>query len=139
MENGDLFRYIQHGGGLPAPIARYYAWQLVEAVSAMHRAGVCHQDLKLENLVLDSDFNLKVIDFGLACSVNGTTGRGFCDNNCGTEEYKAPEVTAAIRYQPVVADLFSLAVVIFIIYTGRLPFRQASVSDERYLYFCQSK
>ena len=105
----------------------------------MHRAGVCHRDLKLENLVLDSDFNLKVIDFGLACSVNGTTGRGFCDNNCGTEEYKAPEVTAAIRYQPVVADLFSLAVTMFIIYTGRLPFKQASVRDERYLYFCHSK
>ena len=104
----------------------------------MHQAGVCHRDLKLDNLVLDSDFNLKVIDFGLACSVNGTTGEGFCDNNCGTEGYKAPEITAAINYNynPVVTDLFALAVMIFIMYTGRLPFRRANIRDERYVYLC---
>ena len=139
MENGDLLQYIQCGGCLPAPIARYYARQLVEAVLAMHQAGVCHRDLKLDNLVLDSDFNLKVIDFGLACSVNGTTGGGFCDNNCGTEGYKAPEITAGIRYQPVVADLFSLAVILFIIYTGRRPFCEANPRDDLYLLFCHSK
>lgn len=104
----------------------------------MHRAGVCHRDLKLENLVLDSDFNLKVIDFGLACSLLGNTGRGYCDNNCGTEGYKAPEITAAINYNynPVVTDLFALAVMIFIMYTGRLPFRRANIRDERYVYLC---
>ena len=43
----------------------------------MHRAGVCHRDLKLSNLVLDAAFNLKVIDFGMACDLSGSDGSGF--------------------------------------------------------------
>ena len=55
-----------------------YASQLVTALIAIHKSEVCHRDLKLENLVLDADFKLKVIDFGIACDLSGDAGRGFC-------------------------------------------------------------
>jgi serine/threonine protein kinase len=77
-ENGDLYRYIDGQGGLPDPIMKNYVIQLLMAVNGMHKVGVCHRDLKLENLVLDSDFNIKITDFGLACKISGNLGSGFC-------------------------------------------------------------
>ena len=137
MQNGDLFNYVKKGGRLPDPIVRYYGQQLLEALTEMHRADVCHRDLKLENLVLDSDFNLKVIDFGHACELSGDAGRGFSGDLCGSVGYKAPEIVVGIEYQPQVADLFSLAVTLFMMYTGKQPFfKEASVNDKLYRYFC---
>ena len=96
----------------------------------MHSQGVCHRDLKLENLVLDSNFNLKLTDFGLACKL--TTG--FCDGSdkVGTLQYMAPEVILEHRYKPEVADLFSIGVIIFMLFTGKAPFEHASTKDKWY-------
>ena len=70
-ENGDLYNYMKGLGGLPLPIVRNYVDQLIQAIGAIHTADVCHRDLKLENIVLDSTFGIKVIDFGISCSLSG--------------------------------------------------------------------
>ena len=80
-ENRDLFRYIENFGSLPEPVMKSYVIQLLKAVNAMHRVGVCHRDLKLENLVLDSNFNLKITDFGLACDIVGNSDSGYCSRS----------------------------------------------------------
>jgi len=100
-------------------------------MQAIHAAEVCHRDLKLENMVLDSNFNLKVIDFGLACPISGSEGSGFCDSSekCGTDFYMAPEVWLERRYQPTSADMFSLGVILFVLRTGFLPFEKAVIED----------
>ena len=92
--NGDLFNYIKFSGSLPLPIVKYYANQLIIGIIRMHKAGVCHRDLKLENLVLDSDFNLRIIDFGMACPLTGFENRGLCErgDRVGTKSYMAPEI-----------------------------------------------
>ena len=71
MPEGDLLGYLMKGGALPLPVARFYCLQMIRAVGAMHEALVCHRDLKPANLMLDSDFNLKIVDFGYACSLTG--------------------------------------------------------------------
>ena len=97
--NGDLFSYLVKRERLPTPIAKFYALQLIRAVGVMHAAQVCHRDLKLDNLVLDSDYNLKIVDFGIACKLSGDHGSGFCRQaKCGTQGYMAPEVLADMKY-----------------------------------------
>ena len=90
-ENGSIFDFINQGGHLPLPIAKYYTVQLIQSIIAMHSAGVCHRGLKLESLVLDSKYNLKVTDFGNACPIQGENDSGFCTKVSGTPSYMAPE------------------------------------------------
>ena len=57
---GDLFDYIfTVGRGLPEKIARYYFHKLIDAIQFLHENNVVHRDLKLENLLLDSEYQLK--------------------------------------------------------------------------------
>ena len=103
----------------------------------MHKVEVCHRDLKLENLVLDSDFNLKMIDFGMACPLTGSADDGFCagEEKVGTPSYMAPEIYMGCDYQPVVADLYALGVIFFALATGVYPFAKATPEDGHYKYF----
>lgn len=133
-ENGDFYNYIKDFGALPLPIARTYVDQLIQAIGAIHKADVCHRDLKLENIVLDSTFGIKVIDFGISCPLSGNKNNGFCERGekVGTLGYMAPEIILECKYQPIMADLFSLGVIIFILVTGHLPFEEATINDNYY-------
>ena len=111
---------------------KFYAKQLLTGLHEMHKAGICHRDLKLENLVLDADFNLKIIDFGLACPIQGEEGSGFCQERVGTTNHMAPEILLGMRYQPVTADLFSLGVIFFALFNGVMPFSKADSEDKYY-------
>lgn len=115
-------------------IVRNYVDQLIQAIGAIHKADVCHRDLKLENIVLDSTFGIKVIDFGISCSLSGPQRNGFCPKGekVGTLGYMAPEVLLECKYQPAMADLFAFGVIIFIMVTGHLPFEEASINDKYY-------
>ena len=134
--NGDMLSFINDSGRLPVPVMKFYVRQLINGLNELHKAGICHRDLKLENLVLDADFNLKIIDFGLACLIQGEDGKsGFSDEIVGTSGYMAPEVALGMRYQPVSADLFSLGVIIFVMCTGMMPFKQTNCTEKHYLLF----
>lgn len=67
-ENGELFDYLEFGCGIPETIARYYFKNLILALEYFHKQGIYHRDIKLQNLLLSSDFSLKIADFGLASS-----------------------------------------------------------------------
>ena len=63
---GELFGLLMHTGPLDEDTARLYFRQLIDGLQHCHQRGVVHRDLKPENLVLDHNFNLKIIDFGLS-------------------------------------------------------------------------
>jgi serine/threonine protein kinase len=63
-ENGEMHKCIFEHGKLGEKVARYYFHQLISALEHINEKGFAHQDIKLDNVMLDSMFNLKLADFG---------------------------------------------------------------------------
>merc|ERR1719399_2286085 len=63
---GELFDFMMYSGPLPEIVARTYFKQLLLSLRDCHAAGIVHRDIKSENLLLDSNFCLKIADFGLS-------------------------------------------------------------------------
>lgn len=81
--NGNFLDYITNTS-MDEGVVRYYFKQLCEATSYMHEQGICHRDLKLENLLLDENFNLKVSDFGFCTHLINKYGENTLTTCKGT-------------------------------------------------------
>lgn len=66
LNGGELFYHLRMNQKFTERKACFYAAQLVEAIRCLHQNGVIYRDLKPENVLLDSDGNLKITDFGLS-------------------------------------------------------------------------
>ncbi|XP_028840755.1 hormonally up-regulated neu tumor-associated kinase homolog [Denticeps clupeoides] len=118
---GNLMNQIYEKKRLDERVAQKYVRQLVMAVEHLQRAGVVHRDLKIENLLLDKQDNIKLIDFGLS-NCNGILG--YADpfsTQCGSPAYAAPELLSRKPYGPKV-DVWSIGVIMYAMLTGTLPF-----------------
>ncbi len=131
---GDLFDYIfTVGRGLPEDIARYYFHKLIDAIQFLHENNVVHRDLKLENLLLDNDYNLKIADFGLSTTVESSYGGGVMHTRVGTERYMPPEMLEKNAYVGICADLFASGIILFVLVVGIMPTHKTAESND-YLY-----
>ncbi|RXM92900.1 Hormonally up-regulated neu tumor-associated kinase-like A [Acipenser ruthenus] len=118
---GNLMHKICEKKRLEEYEAQKYIRQLVMAVEHLHRAGVVHRDLKIENLLLDEENNIKLIDFGLS---NCAGILGYSDpfsTQCGSPAYAAPELLSRKKYGPKV-DVWSIGVNMYAMLIGTLPF-----------------
>ena len=98
MSGGELFSYIQEEGPFSEPLCRYYFKQLIKGIHYLHQKGFAHRDLKPQNILLDENYNLKIIDFGFICSLQGKEGTGFNKSRVGTPGYMAPELLCNKSY-----------------------------------------
>jgi serine/threonine-protein kinase len=96
------------------------ALQICAGVENAHKQGVVHRDLKSQNVIVNGTGDLKIIDFGLASSAHmeGMTATGLI---LGTPEYMAPEQVAGKKADER-ADIYSLGIILYEIFTGKLPF-----------------
>jgi serine/threonine protein kinase len=137
INRGELFDYIILNKKLYTKVARYYFRQLIEILEELDNKGICHRDIKVDNLLLDRDYNLKLIDFEFSTSSKDENGQYITLKNvCGTSNYMAPEffVRNRIEYRGDHVDIFSVGVVLFIMLTGSFPFKTAESCDRYYKY-----
>lgn len=120
--HGPLSKFVRYTGGLEEEIARLYIYQIVDAIHFIHNLGYAHLDIKLENILLDKFFNIKVADLG-SCT-KFADKNGFTKVRRGTLLYMAPEVAALKSKQEFdarSADIYSLGVTIYLLLTGEFP------------------
>eukprot|EP00301_Raphidiophrys_heterophryoidea_P015299 c23871_g1_i1.p1 GENE.c23871_g1_i1~~c23871_g1_i1.p1 ORF type:complete len:500 (+),score=119.84 c23871_g1_i1:73-1500(+) len=138
VTGGDLFHEVARAYLQEHRAARLFL-QLVDAIGHCHNRGIAHRDLKLENVLLDSNGNPKVSDFGLS-SLNASAR--MLTTQCGTPTFTAPEVLFGLAYDGKRADIWSLGCIMFAVLCGGLPFHEDNktilmqkIRDVRYRRF----
>lgn len=105
--------------GLPEDVVHKIFLQLAEAVAYMHSHSIVHRDLKLENILINPQGEVKIIDFGFA--VKCKQGDKL-SSYCGTPHYMDPDLVKKHPYSGQGADVWALGVILYILLTGKLPF-----------------
>ena len=90
-----IIDYIARHGKMSESAARRKFWQILSAIEYCHNRRIVHRDLKAENLLLDSNMNIKIADFGFS---NFYKPNGFLSTWCGSPPYAAPEVFEGKKY-----------------------------------------
>ncbi|XP_009368960.1 3-phosphoinositide-dependent protein kinase 1-like [Pyrus x bretschneideri] len=132
-EGGELFDQITRKGRLSEDEARFYAAEVVDALEYIHSMGLIHRDIKPENLLLTSEGNIKIADFGSVKPMQDSRitvlpNAASDDKACtfvGTAAYVPPEV---LNSSPATFgnDLWALGCTLYQMLSGTSPFKDAS-------------
>ena len=122
VEGGSLKRLIEQGAPLPLATVLELGVQIASGLEHAHRGGLVHRDVKPQNVLLDSSGQAKVIDFGIArSSAEARPGLTLTGTVLGSSDYISPE-QAQGRTVEERTDVYSLAIVLYELLTGELPF-----------------
>ncbi|KAF7258125.1 hypothetical protein EG68_04622 [Paragonimus skrjabini miyazakii] len=118
VNGGDLMFYMQRNLRLPEDYARFYSAEICLALNFLHERGIIYRDLKLDNVLMDSEGHIKLTDYGM-CK-EGITADVMTSTFCGTPNYIAPEILKGENYNFSV-DWWALGVLMFEMLAGRSP------------------
>ena len=118
-EGGDIMNYILTRERLSENESLKFFHQLINALYYLHSQNIAHRDIKIDNLLLDSNYDLKLIDFGLSTKYSDDE---LLNQPCGTIVYAAPEVLDYKEYHGMLADVWSCGIVLYGMLSGFLPF-----------------
>ena len=125
IDGEDLTSLLRRIGRLPPDKAIEFARKLCAGVAAAHAQGVLHRDLKPANIMIDSRGELRVTDFGLAGIAAQLQGDEIRN---GTPAYMAPEQLTG-REVSVQSDLYAVGLILYEMFTGRMPFEAETVAE----------
>ena len=143
MNNGDLKSYFFANDLLESQIPEERLWDLffksISGLLYVHNQGLIHRDIKLDNLFLDNNFNLKIGDFNISATKDSESAKNFTDDpkqmeqmvndnsDVGTPGYIAPEIEKGQK-----ADVFSMGVSYFLLAYRTFPCSLEPKGKERY-------
>lgn len=116
---GSLFYHLRKSRCFSEVRARFYASELLLALSHLHSHEIIYRDLKLENVLMDGSGHVALTDFGL--SKQNVKSNDAASTFCGTAEYIAPELLRGKRYGAAV-DWWSFGILLYEMQAGRTPF-----------------
>ena len=120
VEGESLRSVLNRFGGLPVRKAIDLVLQICSGLKEAHAQGIVHRDLKPENIMIDAQGNVKIMDFGIARSMEAVTR--MTGSMVGTPAYMAPEQVAGkpVDYR---TDIYSLGLILYEMFTGTAAFR----------------
>ncbi len=121
VEGDTLKDIITNNGPMPPRLAVNLVSQLLEALSAAHRAGIIHRDVKPQNIIVTEKGRVKLTDFGIAREINANTITFSGSTILGSVHYLSPE-QAKGKIVTRSSDLYSTGIVLYEILTGTVPF-----------------
>ena len=136
LKNGELQNYVfLIKKKFSEEIAKKIFYEILQALEICHLSGMSHGDIKLQNILLNSNFGIKLIDFGFSKKIKD----GLISEITGSRYYNAPEMfsCATKGYDGTLADIFSLGVVLFVLVMGFYPFDKPNITDSRFKYIAK--
>jgi tetratricopeptide (TPR) repeat protein len=129
IEGGSLAQHLDRFAADPKAAARLVA-QVARAVHHAHQRGVLHRDLKPSNILLDTEGQAHITDFGLAKRLERDSSLTQSGALVGTPSYMAPEQASGEKGAvTTAADVYGLGAVLYALLTGRAPFRGETVLE----------
>ena len=129
MENvsgGDLLTFVKKRTKLNEKICKYIFKQLLLSLKFIHSKNIIHRDIKLDNILIDLNNNIKLCDFGVGKIIHEGE---IIKEQCGTPAYIAPEILENKGYEGPPVDIWSSGVVLYAMLSGTVPFKANNLSD----------
>ena len=123
---GDLLNYIKKRNKLQEPVAKFIFKQIILALKFIHENNIVHRDIKLDNILIDLDNNIKICDFGVSKIINKGD---IMLEQCGTPAYIAPEILLNKGYEGFGVDVWSAGVVLYAMLSGTVPFKGNDIKE----------
>ena len=133
LPNKDLFSYIK-SNEIDENMAKNFFYKILKAVEYCHSQGICHRDIKLENILLNEKNEPVLCDFGY-----GSLSLENLNDYIGSEHYYPPEILRLKPYNGIKSDIFCLGVLLFTLVFKSYGFEKATFNDNLYKLIMKKK
>ncbi|KAI7857645.1 kinase-like domain-containing protein [Circinella umbellata] len=127
----DLFECIERHHNFDEQLAKKIFRQICECIAYLDTLGICHRDIKDENIVIDDQYRVKLIDFGSAVILPRHYGQQktcYFGKFYGTVSFASPEILMCKPYRAEPAEIWALGVLLYTILFGEVPFTSPNMA-----------